>query len=124
MIKKIFLSTLLYLSFAGSVSAQDVNLLNGTSPFNSLFEKTPDIWSVAFVNIAFGFAGVIAFITLLMGGIQWITAGGDKDAIEKSKRRVVNSLIGLTIVFSVYVVVLIIETLFGVNIRQFNIPNI
>ncbi|OGD10148.1 hypothetical protein A2397_03840 [Candidatus Amesbacteria bacterium RIFOXYB1_FULL_44_23] len=60
--------------------------------------------------------GVAAFIYLLWGGVQWIMAGGDKDAIDKARKKVVGALIGLAIVFSAYAIMYILETLFGVSI--------
>ena len=75
-----------------------------------------------FINIALGAAGIIAFIMLLIGGIQWITAGGDKEAVEKARKRITSALIGLAITFSIFAIIFVVETLFGVSIREFRIP--
>jgi hypothetical protein len=68
-----------------------------------------------------GLAGVIAFLYLLWGGIQWITAGGDKDALEKARRKLINALIGLAIVFSAYAILFILRTLFNINLIGWNL---
>ena len=66
---------------------------------------------VLFVGITLG-----SFIFLLMGAFQWIMAGGDKEGIEKAKKRITNSLIGLAIGFSVYAISVLLSTIFGVEI--------
>jgi len=69
-------------------------------------------------------AGVYFFINILLGGYSFITAGGDKEAVQKAQKRIVNSLVGIIIVFSVFAILFVVETLFGVNLRNPNIPNI
>lgn len=75
-----------------------------------------------FINVAFGAAGIIAFFMLLWGGIEYITAGGDKERTQAATKRLTAALIGLAIVFSVFAIIYIVETLFGVSIRTFTIP--
>jgi hypothetical protein len=54
--------------------------------------------------ISFGFVvgGVVFLFMLILGGIQWITSGGDKIANENARKRVSNALIGIFVLFSVY----------------------
>ncbi len=89
--------------------------------FNYLGKLLPSWYLFTGINLLLGGAGVVSFVFLLWGGIQWITAGGDKDAIEKARKRIINALIGLAIVFSVYVVFYGIRVLFNVNLIQFGI---
>jgi ABC-type phosphate transport system permease subunit len=70
------------------------------------------------------FAGVYFFFTLIRGGYEFITAGGDKDAIQSARKRIFNSLIGVSIIFGVFAFVFLVETLFGLPIRNFSIPNV
>ncbi len=104
--------------------AQDINLRNSSSPYNRVFNLQPQNYVMAFINIALGAAGVLSFIFLLVGGIQWITAGGDKDGVDKGRKKISGALIGLAVVFSVYAVAAVINVLFGINIGIFQIPNI
>jgi hypothetical protein len=76
------------------------------------------------VNTLLGLAGVAAFIWLLWGGLQWITAGNDKDAVEKARKRIVNALLGLTVVFSSYAILFILRVLFNVDLIGFNISQL
>lgn len=75
-----------------------------------------------FIIIALGAAGIVAFLMLLIGGIQWVTSGGDKEAVDKARKRITNALIGLAITFSIFAIIFIVETLFGVSITEFTIP--
>jgi hypothetical protein len=75
----------------------------------------PADYILTIIRALLGLAGVAAFIYLLWGGVQWIMASGDKDAIDKAKKKVVGALVGLTIVFSAYAISYIIKTLFGVD---------
>lgn len=101
----------------------DYNLVE-TGQFGVLNNLEPGNYVSFAIYVLLGIAGVLAFIFLLLGGIQWITSGGDKEAINKGRKKIVEALIGLAVVFSVYVVVAVINVLFSVNIMQFNIPQI
>ena len=57
----------------------------------------------------------------MIGGIQWMTAGGDKAAIEQARGKVTNALVGLVILFSTFAIILAIETFFGVDILTIDI---
>ncbi len=76
------------------------------------------------INVLLGFGGVAAFIFLLMGGIQWITAGGDKDAVDKARKKILGALIGLAIVLSSYAILYIMRALFNINLISINISQI
>jgi len=69
-------------------------------------------------------SGVVAFLLLLYGGFEYITAGGDKEATQKASKRLTSALIGLTIVFSTFAIISLIEQIFGVSLIKFTIPTI
>jgi hypothetical protein len=92
--------------------------------FRSLETFTPSMFLRTVLNFMLGFAGVAAFVSLLLGGLQWILAGGDKEGTDKARKRIVSALIGLAIVFSAYALLFIIRTLFNVDLIQFNIERI
>jgi hypothetical protein len=67
-------------------------------------------------------AGVIIFFFMFVwGGIQWITAGGDKNAVADARARLTNALIGMVIVFSAYGVIMLLETFFGITLLTLDI---
>ena len=69
-------------------------------------------------------SGIIAFFFLLIGGMQWILAGGDKEGTEKARKRITAALVGLAVVFSAYALALLVDAVFGVSILTFTIPTI
>lgn len=72
------------------------------------------------LNILLGFvffiAGLLMFFNLVIGGIQWITSGGDAKALDSARGRITNSIIGLIIVVAAFAIALILEQVFGINI--------
>jgi len=65
----------------------------------------------AVINIAFGIAGVIAFLYLLYAGFQYLTAGSG-DAAENAKKTIVNAILGILIIFlSLAIVTFVINSL-------------
>ena len=70
-------------------------------------------------------AFVLAFVFLIIGGIRWITAGGDEKAVAGARGMITGALIGLVIVLVAYALIRTVEIFFGVSIitgASFNIP--
>ena len=68
------------------------------------------------VGLAFVIGIVIFFFVFIFGAIQWITSGGDKAGLESARSKIVNALVGIILLFSVFVILKIIEDFFGINI--------
>lgn len=66
-------------------------------------------------------AFVLAFIMLLIGGIRWITAGGDEKGVAAARNMITAALIGLVIVLIAYALIRLVELFFGVNIITGNV---
>jgi hypothetical protein len=56
-------------------------------------------------NIAYGAAGLIAVAYLIIGGYQYITSQGNPDATATAKGTIVNSIIGLIIILTSYLII-------------------
>ncbi len=68
--------------------------------------------------------GGVAFIVFLIwGGIEWLTAGGDKGRIETAQKMISNALIGLTILIGSYAIAFFIQGAFKINILAPVFPN-
>ncbi|HBC72418.1 MAG: hypothetical protein UX91_C0001G0122 [Candidatus Amesbacteria bacterium GW2011_GWB1_47_19] len=128
--KKRFLHTLILLYsssltlFSSHASAADVNLIDPASPYNKLYTITPRRLVTSGINLFLGAAGIIAFIYLLVGGIQWIMSGGDKEGIERARKRILHALVGLSIVLSSYALITIVRILFNINSFYVNLNTI
>ncbi len=68
------------------------------------------------VSLAIIVAGILVFLYLVWGGIQWITSGGDKANTEKAQQRITAAVIGLAIVAASWALIRIIGTFFGINV--------
>ena len=54
-------------------------------------------------------AGLIAFVYLLLGGIKWITSGGDKAAVETARNQIIQALIGLIVVLAAWGLIVVVQ---------------
>jgi hypothetical protein len=70
----------------------------------------------AIIGIFFVAGVLIFFFMLILGAIQWITSGGDKQALEGARSKISNALIGLLVLFASYAIVALIETFFHIKI--------
>lgn len=72
-------------------------------------------------------AFILAFIFLIIGGIRWITAGGDEKAVAGARGMITGALIGLVIVLVAYALIRTVEIFFNVSIitgTNFTIPTV
>lgn len=66
--------------------------------------------------------GSLIFVTMLvMGAIQWISSGGDKQSLEAARGRITNAVIGIIILFAVFAIISVVEVFFGINIMTLDI---
>lgn len=62
------------------------------------------------------FAGLALLLILISGGIGLMTSAGNPDKIKAGYGKITSALIGFFIVFISYIVVMLVETIFGVDI--------
>jgi len=67
---------------------------------------------------------LLAFMELLLGGISWITAGGDKQKLELARDKITNSIIGIIIVGAAYALTSLVAKFFGLDLASLAIPSI
>lgn len=90
---------------AKAITASDFNPINPLSGTRSL----PDIIATA-VNVVLWFAGVIAVIYLIYGGLLYITAGGDAEKATKGRTAIINAVIGVIIILLALVILNYVKT--------------
>jgi len=76
------------------------------------------------ISLSFVIGTIVFFFMLILGAIQWIASGGDKQALESARGRVTNAIIGLVILFSLFAVLNLIETFFGIKIMTLDIQSL
>jgi hypothetical protein len=70
----------------------------------------------ALVRVMLIVAALATFFYLIIGGIQWITSGGDAKKTEAAGKQITNALIGLGIVAAAWAFMRIIEIFFNIEI--------
>lgn len=53
-----------------------------------------------FINVLLSILGIVLLILIIWSGIQWMTAGGNTDAVSEAKQRLINAVIGLVLVMA------------------------
>jgi len=72
-----------------------------------------------FISSIVGLLTIIAIIwfvfVLITGAIGWIGAGGDKNALETAKKKIVNGVIGLVVVIASVFLIDLVGNLIGIG---------
>jgi len=61
-------------------------------------------------------AALLAFFYLILGGIQWITSGGDKAGMEAARNKITHAIVGLIIVGAAWAIMTLVQNFLGVSI--------
>jgi len=63
-------------------------------------------------NALISIGALMVLVYFLWGAIEWISAGGDSGKIEKARNRITQSILGLVILISAFVIIGFISNLF------------
>ena len=61
---------------------------------------------------------------IILGAYQWMSSGGDKTNLQAARDKVINALIALIILLSVFAILNLVGQVFGINLTSFSIPTI
>lgn len=75
-------------------------------------------------SFALVIAGLLSFAYLVLGGIQWITSGGDKAGLESARNRIIHAITGLILVASTYAIMMVVSQWLGISFPTLVIPTI
>ncbi|KKQ92192.1 MAG: hypothetical protein UT58_C0003G0028 [Microgenomates group bacterium GW2011_GWC1_39_7b] len=74
-----------------------------------------------FIGLVFVIGVLVFFFMLIWGAVQWISSGGDKQALESARGRITSAVIGIVILLGAFAVINVVETFFGLNILTIDI---
>jgi len=111
-----------YLMAVPALAQEDVIEILPGGQFERLGELTIGGIVAAAIRLILIVAALVAFIFLIIGGIRWITSGGDKEGTAKAQSTITAALIGLVIVFAAWAIIRLIEVFFGIEILTLTIP--
>lgn len=66
-----------------------------------------------FVNIIYTVAAIIVLFMIVIGAFQWITSGGDKEAIKSARGRITWAIIGITLLALTFVILRVLGQILG-----------
>lgn len=105
-------------------AAEDTINLAPSGQFSDLGSITvPGIVSGA-IRMLLIISALVAFVFLIIGGIKWITSGGDKEKTQGAQKTLTAALVGLVIVFAAWAIIQLIQTFFGIEILTLTIPTV
>jgi len=83
------------LSAPGMALAQG---LSGIQPFEGTAQSNLPTAITNIVNVLLILAALVAGIYLIVGGVKYITAGGDEGQMDKAKNQILYAVIGLIVI--------------------------
>jgi len=78
------------------------------------------VFQVVF-NYAIRFAGLAVFIMLLVGGIKFLTAGGEPEKAASAQKTLTYAVFGLVLIIVSWFVLLLISEFTGIELTTFEI---
>jgi cytochrome bd-type quinol oxidase subunit 2 len=103
--------------------AQNIGSFTGNNCIGSFCPSGTDAGGTqieAIFTQVFGFltiaAGIAFLIYFVIGGITWISAGGDSSNIEKAKKMMTNAVIGMVVIASAFAITWIVGKVLGFDI--------
>lgn len=73
------------------------------------------------VSALIALAGIALFIMLVIGGVKYITSGGDPKATEGAKNTITYAIGGLVLILISYLILVVIQAITGAKVTQFKI---
>lgn len=98
----IFLSVVALPVLAETQAGPDLGLKYGE--YTGLASKDIRATIASIISIVLGLLGMVAVIIILIGGFTWMTAMGNEEKVEKSKKLLTAGIIGLAIIMSAYII--------------------
>lgn len=109
---------------AGIIAQLEDIYLGPTGQWNVLLNFSFSSFVQAIIILILIIATIVFLAMLLLGGIQWISSGEDKNLLEAAKNKISNALIGLLILFSTWAIIGLVECFFGVSIRHLELRGV
>jgi len=116
MIKKIKNKIQLAAVAAPIYAAESLELTGKSDSFTNLENLTVNGMVSGAISLVLIVVSLVFFFILVVGGLKWITSGGDEKKVAAARAGITSALIGLVIVFASWAIMKLIETLFGISI--------
>ncbi|MBD3311351.1 MAG: hypothetical protein GF349_02540 [Candidatus Magasanikbacteria bacterium] len=84
--------------------SDDPFCLNPIEESTSLGTENLQVTISRVINIALSLLGIIAVVIILIGGFQWMTAGGNDEKVANARKIIFAGIIGLAIILSAWAI--------------------
>lgn len=74
------------------------------------------------LSIIIPLAGLAAFITLIIGGFQYLTSAGDPKQLQKATGTITAAVIGIAVILGIWFIFKLLNVITGLDLLQFEIP--
>ena len=74
------------------------------------------------LSIIIPLAGLAAFITLIIGGFQYLTSAGDPKQLQKATGTITAAVIGIAVILGIWFIFKLLFVITGLDLLQFEIP--
>ncbi len=102
------------------INIQDIAKQQGLPGSDIPEENALGHFLINLLNIIYPFAILLVFFNILYAAYQWINSQGKADEIQKTKKRITNSVIGLFLLVISIALFKLIQFIMGVNYLNIN----
>ena len=74
-------------------------------------------------SIIIPFAGLAAFVVLIVGGFSYLTSAGDPKKVQQAQGTITGAIIGIIVTLAVWFIFKLIKVITGVDVLRFEIPS-
>lgn len=66
--------------------------------------------------------GILLFVLyFIVGAYQWITSSGDQKGVEKARNSIIQAVVGLVVLFSLFALLRLVGFVFDINLLQLDL---
>jgi len=105
-----------FAAIAAPIYAADSLDLKAKGSFANLGNLTVNNMVSGAITMVLIVVSLIFFFILVLGGLKWITSGGDEKKVAAARSQITNALIGLVIVFAAWAIMKLIGSVFGIDL--------
>lgn len=78
------------------------------------------VWLGNIMSAVILIAALLVLFYLIWGGIEWITAGGDKAKVEKARNRITQAIIGIIVLGASVAILIVVQSFLGFQFLRFS----
>src|SRR3989344_2028147 len=74
------------------------------------------------ITLIYTVAAVVFVFMILWGAFEWISSGGNKESVDSARKRIVNALIGLTILAVAFAIITLAGSFLNIDLFNLTVP--